>query len=148
MRYKECMFAWNRSLMKGTSLEIKVLFRVKVAFYVRDVTQRTHCDMYTHALQRELVWLKSVFNEGHFIGDRSTFSCVTRLQYEGCYWKDTSRHVHACATKRGSLVEIGLQWRALHWRSKYFLVCNSPSMWAILLKGHTSTCTRMRYKEM
>jgi hypothetical protein len=47
-------------------------------------------------------------NEGHFIGDQSTFSCVTRLLCEGCYSKDAMRHVHACATKRGILFEIGL----------------------------------------
>jgi hypothetical protein len=80
---------------------------------VRDLTQRTHIDMYAHALQRELVWLKSVFNKWYFIGDQSTVSCVTRLLYEGCYSKDAMRHVHACATKRGSLVEIGLNERHL-----------------------------------
>jgi hypothetical protein len=59
--------------MKGSSLEIKALSTVELAFYVRDVIQRKHIDMYAHALQREIVWLKSVFNEGHFIGDQSTF---------------------------------------------------------------------------
>jgi hypothetical protein len=67
---------------------------------MRDVTQRTHLDIYTHALERQLVWLKSVLNEGNRIGDQNTFSSVTRFPCEGCYSKDSLRPVHACATNR------------------------------------------------
>ena len=115
---KQFAFGWNRSIIKGTLLESKVLFRpISPSIVVLWLRHNTSHSKRIPYKQCKFAWNRSIM-KGALLDKKVVFRLYLAFQWRSLL-NFILRSVSECATNDTGSVKIGHKWRALCLETKY-----------------------------